>query len=188
MSDYHFSPDQEQWKEIPGTIGYEISDHGRVRSYWKYSGKKTKYGFWEVANVPQRILNPFTQAGYPCINMKINYKRSPRMVHRLVLLTFVGPCPTGMQACHGDGIRSNISYSNLRWDTVLNNKADSRRHGTIHGPKGSNHAKAKLIESQVLEIRHLYSQGITRRELSRIFPVSYSTINRILRHAIWSHI
>lgn len=43
--------------------------------------------------------------------------RSAKLVHRLVLETFVGPCPDGMECCHADGDVTNNSLDNLRWDT-----------------------------------------------------------------------
>ncbi len=54
----------------------------------------------------------------------------PRLVHRLILLAFVGECPDGLQACHYDGDKSNCRLSNLRYDTPKGNAADKVRHGT----------------------------------------------------------
>lgn len=51
-------------------------------------------------------------------------------LHRLVLTTFAGPCPKGMQACHGDGNKTNNQLSNLRWDTNRQNQMDKIAHGT----------------------------------------------------------
>lgn len=62
---------------------------------------------------------------------KDNRPRTVR-IHRLVLEAFVGPCPAGLEGCHGDGDASNNRLENLRWDTPSENNYDSVRHGT-HG-------------------------------------------------------
>lgn len=56
-----------------------------------------------------------------------------KLVHRLVLEAFVGPCPSGCEGCHYDGNPANNIVSNLRWDTTKNNCLDKRRHGRNGG-------------------------------------------------------
>jgi len=55
--------------------------------------------------------------------------RAHKLVHRLVLEAFAGPCPDGMEACHGDGDPTNNRRLNLRWDTRSSNQLDTVRHG-----------------------------------------------------------
>jgi hypothetical protein len=101
-------------------------------------------------------------------------------VHKLVLITFIGPRPPGMEACHNDGKPSNNFLSNLRWDTPKNNQFDSLKHGT----KGS----AKLNSEKVIKIRKMASQGYTYAELMNLFLVTRSTISKIVLHQTWPHI
>lgn len=58
-----------------------------------------------------------------------NRRQGWLLVHRAVLLAFVGSCPEGMEGCHNDGDMYNNVLSNLRWDTPKNNRADVIRHG-----------------------------------------------------------
>jgi len=53
-------------------------------------------------------------------------------VHRLVLLTFVGPPPEGCEGCHNDGNPANNDLTNLRWGTRSDNLYDRVRHGVHH--------------------------------------------------------
>ena len=43
--------------------------------------------------------------------------QSTKNVHTLVLTTFVGDRPDGMQACHNNGDKTDNRLENLRWDT-----------------------------------------------------------------------
>lgn len=53
-----------------------------------------------------------------------------RRVHELVLTTFVGPCPSGLECRHLDGNPARCALANLAWGTHRENEADKYRHGT----------------------------------------------------------
>ncbi len=116
----------EVWRAIPGYEGYEVSDHGNVRSLDRYvsrpnNGRSLRRG---VALSPQ-----IDRKGYVWVRLSRQLQSRPVRVHRLVLLAFVGPCPPDMEACHDDGVNANNRLDNLRWDTKLANAQDRRRHG-----------------------------------------------------------
>ncbi len=171
----------EQWKAIPNFPGYEVSNYGSVRSFWQRGQR-----LWRLANVPQRILRPATRGkSYLRVTLWKEGKRFPILVHRLVLLAFVGPCPTGQQACHNDGKWFNNFLGNLRWDTSINNHADQRKHGTDNA--GERNGRAKLTESQVIQIRELDSQGCSFQKIEELFPISLRSVYYITRHKTWKH-
>lgn len=185
MADQNLNTPGEVWKAIPGFPGYEVSDQGRVRSYLKRQGREWK-GAWAHAETPQRIMRPKISRGYLVVSLCKNGKRPNFDVHRLVLLAFVGPCPLGMEACHGDGIRHHCSLDNLRWDTVSNNHHDKSKHGTMYC--GEKHDKSKLTNEQVIQIRKLSAQGYSCRQIAKLFPVTYGHVAKIIRREIWHHI
>lgn len=53
--------------------------------------------------------------------------------HRMVAEAFLGPCPKGLEVCHGDGNPINNRVGNLRYDTHRNNMLDAIQHGTFMG-------------------------------------------------------
>ena len=116
----------ENWKAIPGYEGlYEVSDQGSVRSLDRLNslGHRRKGKF----------LSPGRgRDGHLRVNLCKNGKMESMYVHRLVLLAFVGPCPTGMLACHWDDDPGNNHLSNLRWDTPSANRRDELRNGRNH--------------------------------------------------------
>lgn len=180
---------KEQWKSIAGHEGlYEVSSLGRVRSFMK-----PVYRGYTVSKSPQRILAQHLNKknGYLYIGLT-NQKKEKRTysVHRLVLTSFVGDCPDGMEACHDDGNKQKNSLANLRWDTRSNNNMDRTKHGWVSpiDVKGEKHPYAKLRNEDVFFIRSLYGDGIEIAEIARAFKMSYTAIKRIISRASWCHI
>lgn len=131
----------ETWKVIPGWEGfYEVSDLGRVRSIERKVWHSRGAGFWKTC--PARILRPAICRGYERVTLQRDGGADTLAVHRLVLMAFIGPCPDGMEGCHGDDDRRNNTLVNLRWDTKAANCADRTRNGgspnanKTHCPKG----------------------------------------------------
>jgi hypothetical protein len=83
------------WKPIPGFRWYEASDHGEIRSIDRTVGTRHLKG---------TVLKPQpNNGGYLLVKLTDDQggKRTCS-VHRLVMLTFVGECPAGMQVRHLD--------------------------------------------------------------------------------------
>lgn len=143
----------ETWKPVRGYEGlYEVSDQGRVRSLARKAIRKDGI----VTTVPGRVLsNSPTGTGYVLARLWRGNEEEQRHVHVLVLETFVGPRPQGMQACHNNGKRSDNRVENLRWDTPSNSNRDKRAHGTdpmlnkTHCPRGHELAGENLIPAKL---------------------------------------
>ena len=121
--------------------------------------------------------------------LRIYHHGQKYRVHRLILETFVGPCPPGMEACHGNGIRTDNRLENLRWDTRKANCADAVRHGTCPGLGsrfGEVNPAAKLTHDQVSLIRAAYADGAgTQKDFADMFGVAPSTIAALLSGHNW---
>lgn len=121
---------EESWRPIPGFEGrYEASDLGRIRSVDRVI--TTKAG----VRMPRRgqVLKPWSsdRLSHQSVTLGHDYK-DHHLVHVLVLTTFVGPRPEGMEGCHNDGNAANNRLENLRWDTASANQRDRVKHGTHH--------------------------------------------------------
>jgi hypothetical protein len=114
------SVSEERWRPIPDWPYYEVSDHGRVRSFLTMNRR----------NNPRIIGGYVQKSGHITVCLyRNNGAESWRPgIQALVLLAFVGPRPPGMQACHNDGNPANNFWKNLRWDTPRNNKLDLLQH------------------------------------------------------------
>ncbi len=174
----------EIWKAIPGFSAYEVSNQGRVRSFCRWMLKDTFK--WDVADTPQRILRPKVgKCGYKEVVLCKNGRHYHMLIHRLVLLAFVGPCPLGMEACHNDGKRNNNFLENLRWDSRVNNCADTKKHGSL---KGIKHPGAKLTNNQIRQIRKLAILKYSQAEIGKLFNITSGNVSKIILRQLWTHI
>ena len=159
MSDYQFNPDQEQWKEIPEFPGYEVSDQGRVRSYWRQISFGYRNGTdFILDSQPQRIrkpgINKRGKKSYHHVPLYRDKKQFSREVHCLVMLAFKGPRPQGMDVCHNDNNGLNNRFDNLRYDTRSGNHMDKHKHGTmLYGEKCP---WAILADADIMNIRQAF--------------------------------
>jgi hypothetical protein len=173
-SDNMFDPEVE-YRELGKCDGYLFGDDGSVWTCWRTNAVE-KSDVW-------RKLKPFvSESGHLQTNIKIAGKVKNVGVHALICEAFHGPCPEGMECCHGpDPDPANNVPSNLRWDTSLENNRDQIRHGTK--AKWERNGSAKLTQEQVkwaIENRHLGP-----RKLGRQLGVAHATIGRILRGEGW---
>jgi hypothetical protein len=180
----------ERWVIIAGFPSYEVSSFGRVRSLFNSNNNARRE--------PLLLKPTVNREGYQRYALRIDREQRHRFAQRLVLESFVGPCPTGMECRHLDGNPSNNRLGNLAWGTKQQNMGDQRAHGTLAAgenhyaktqphrlARGSAHGCAKLNEQQVMEIRQSNkSMGV----LAKMHGVHRRTISRILRGERWSHV
>lgn len=183
--------EQMQWAKIPGYENYVAYRDGRIFSvgFWVPRGEAHTL-VWKEG----RCLKPATRKrfGKPyCQTVNLSApdgSKKTHRIHRLILTTFVGPCPEGMEGCHNDGDPTNNALRNLRWDTKKANIADCVAHGTKRPPpirRGEAHHNTTLTRKQVADIRRpKYRRGL-HAELGRKYGVSGQTIRRIRDRLVW---
>lgn len=134
----------ERWLPVPGYPGYEVSDHGQVRSLDREGlsrwGTPRKFKGHILAQV---MAGGVEGRRYRACSLYRDGKPKQVTVHILVLETFVGPRPEkGMQGCHRDDDPSNNRLDNLYWGTPVQNYRDKRNNGRCwksnitHCPQG----------------------------------------------------
>lgn len=160
---------REIWFDHPKYVGrYQVSNMGNVRrlKHRRWGGRWGGY-FWVSAKIM-----PIGEArgGYLATSLGL--------VHRLVLETFVGPCPEGMECRHLDGTRTGNWLNNLCWGTRLENHNDMIRHGTKL--LGERAPRAKLRSSDIPVIHQRYKAGESCRELSKSYGIHITGIKKIL--------
>lgn len=170
---------EEIWKPIKWASGYFVSSHGRV------SGLKNTI-LKSTPNIK----------GYPTVIVYASKVRIHRTIHRIVCEAFIGDRPNGKEINHKDGVKTNNFIENLEYiDSV-----EHRKHTASLGrrPKGKDHWKAKLSESDVLKIRTLgwnrerkgieLKNRISTYKIAKEFKISPTHVHEILTRKSWKHI
>jgi hypothetical protein len=119
----------ELWASIHGYVGYyEISTCGRVRSLDRVITDRNG----QIRRLRGQPLggNLSPTTGYLRVGLSKDGTGVIRHIHSLVLETFVGPRPSGMEACHGPNGQLDNHLANLAWNTPSANSRDMRRDGT----------------------------------------------------------
>lgn len=152
----------EQWRPVVGYEGiYEVSDQGRVRSVDREVRASRGGGTFTKAG---QLLKPGRvgkdrEHQYVCLSR--DGKVRNRLVHRLVLEAFVGPCPDGLEALHDNDDATDNRLENLSWGTRARNIADRTRNGKGGGTRATEDHCARGHEWTPETIR--YTTKGTRR-------------------------
>jgi len=168
--------------DIAGFPGYRVSSDGMVwscwkKACWKHTPSVMTDQWHELTVRPVR-------GGYLQAALYRERRQVRRYIHRLVLEHFVGPKPSGMQACHfPDRNRTNNRVENLRWDTAKNNCADRESHGGTC--RGSKSGKSVWMEADVLEARRMLREGSVARVVAERFGVSIGCIRNVKLGHTW---
>lgn len=167
-----------EWRAAPRHPAFEVSEYGDVRR----------------AGTTKRIKGFLDADGYVRFSLtESTGERRTVAAHQLVAETYIGPRPgDGYEVAHENGSRPFCHYSNLRWAVPVDNQADRRVHQT--SPVGARNPRAKITESDVVEIRREYrriKQPLSGRrvaELDQRFGLARATIIRIATGASWPHV
>lgn len=174
-----------------GYPNYRVSTAGDVESYHPHS--RIHSGWKRLKGETFRLKGKPT---YMRVGLKDENGMLVRiMVHRLVLLAFVGPRPAGMVACHKDDNGLNNNVDNLRWGTPLSNWEDSVRNGGAATKIGEANCNAVFTNDQVKWMREDMARGLAAnpktsvrslaRKYAEKFKRSFNTVRAILQGHWW---
>jgi hypothetical protein len=184
LSDWQKSQ-YEFWLPIPNFPGYDVSNFGRVRSYWKHKQRWMRGCTMELQQTPVRILKPNVDAfGYPSHSIKAaSGKRYTVKAHRLVALTFLPNESAMSDVNHRNAIKIDARLENLEWCTPAQNREHAKRNGLVS--RGANHYNAKVTPQTVREIRELYRFGMRRQQIADLFGITRSQVRDITLYRTW---
>lgn len=143
----------EVWKNINGSIDYEVSNLGRVRKIVTITEQNT---------------------GYKIVTVKYKEGFKNMLLSRLVASAF---CDLNINdskqfACHKDDDKSNNCADNLFVGTNQDNVNDMVSKGRQN---------KKISDDDIINIKKLYFLGInTQSELCKIFSISKAHVSKIL--------
>lgn len=185
MSKCNTTRSEEEWRAVVGYEGlYEVSSFGRVRSVDRHV--RATFGSTQLRIGV--ILDPNISGPYPTHKLSRDGMKRTHRVHRIVLESFVGPCPEGMECRHfPDHSHLNNRLDNLSWGTKKQNAADKEIQG--QSQKGDNAPWAKLTTADVLRIRQLYESGkMSQEKIGKAFGICQAQVWRIVKRTRWTHV
>ena len=149
----------EQWLNFDSRsdfYGYQISDQGRV------------------SHKDKILSGSLHNDGY--VYTTIHGRQYA--VHRLVAATFI-PNPSNLpEVNHKDGNKQNNFVSNLEWVTRSENQKHAIRNGLQ--PKVAKTYTGKFTAEQRKQIKIMWDNGTSKREIARKYGVSHTCINDIV--------
>jgi len=155
------------WKAVPGfETFYEISNTGLIR------------------NSKGKILSSYLRTGYHAVTLKDNKNY---FVHRLLAIAFIDNPLNKPQVNHINGVKTDISLSNLEWVTCSENRSHAFKIG-LCSSLGSKNPSVRLTENQVIQIRKRRALGHSIKRLSFDYRISDTQIWRIIKRERWGHV
>jgi hypothetical protein len=171
-----------EYRLIPGFPAYRVGSDGSIWSRWQLRSKPSR-----LSNVWRLKKSRPTTDGYLIVSIsRGGGDKKTITLHRLILLSFVGPRPKGMEARHLDGNKLNNRISNLQWGTPQENIKDRIAHG--NGYQGVRVKCAVLNDDLVRGIRRLGAEGHMRATIARIIGCSPGAVGHVLRGESWKHV
>lgn len=169
-----------EYRDIPNFPGYRVGNDGSV-----WSCRKRGFGCDSIDwNAWHRLKVSRDRKGYCHVSLNKDHKTFSKAVHRLVLEAFVGPCPEGMEACHGPVNDASCNrLDNLRWGTKVSNSDDKKLSGTYLS--GERIKWAKLTNVSVEEIRRSAAAGETLTALAKQYGVDRSSVADAVYGKTW---
>ena len=107
----------EEWRDIMGFDGYQVSNMGRIRSV----DRTIMVGYHKRDFVGLILKTNKDKDGYEGVNLKIGSKSYRKKIHRLVAEAFIDNPDNYPCIDHINGIRDDNRVENLRWCTVKMN-------------------------------------------------------------------
>lgn len=175
--------DAEEWRDIDGAVGYQVSNLGRIRSSWSRGGSNPEQ---PTPTKPWRVIKGSThKLGYKMFDLTKGGARE--YLHRIVAKTFHGfPPSPDSEVRHLDGNPRNNRADNLQWGTHQENALDMIPHGKVlFGEKSK---RATITNEQAREIVARHCAGENMAQLALAFKVSHVTVWRIVHGKKWSTI
>lgn len=173
----------EEWREIPGYEGfYEASTEGRIRSMDREVMQNGRWGA-SLRKATGTILKPMAlNTGYMQVALGKQGVTKKSSVHRLILLTFIGP--SDLPTNHKDGVKANNQLANLEYCTYAENTAHS--HQVLGNNRGERSGKsAKLSADKVRAIR---ADIRTLKAIAAEYGVTHQAIHHIKSGKNWAHV
>lgn len=146
--------------------------------------EKSPLGCWNWKGASNKKYGTFR------IGSQHNGTRKQEYAHRWSYKHFIGEIDSGLFVCHKCDNKLCVNPDHLFLGTNSENILDAVAKGVkIGSPNyGERNGNSKLTADNVLEIRKLSNQNISLRKIGKIFGISGTHVDYIVKNKNWSHI
>ena len=166
-----------EYREVPGFPGYRVGNDGTLWSK-RRSGKRPET--W-VSETWRLIHGVQVSSGHLQITLFDHGRRHAVFVHRLILESFVGPCPEGMECRHLNGNPKDNRLANIAWGTRKENHADRVRLAERNGP-------TVLTKEIVLAARARVKSGECVTTIAVEYGLNHSNLCKAVKGRTWFYL
>lgn len=106
-------------------------------------------------------------------------------IHRLVAYCFIDSPYNKPEVNHIDGNKLNNRCDNLEWVTRKENMEHAKKHNLLSDKSCENNGRRKLTKENIITIRRMYNEGISKYRLAKLFNVGWTTIKHIIDFDTW---
>lgn len=171
----------EYWHPAVGLLGYDVSNLGHIRSYWRRAkGKRRGYEIGDHAVLLNPCHNEWSHGYWQTSLVRSDGVNRPTKIHRVIAVTFVPNPNNYTEVGHINAIRQDSRAANLEWVTT--------RQNVIHTHKYSVVSFHKLDADKVRAIRAEPNYRGVGQRLSERFGVSPATISEVRSGKIWQFV
>lgn len=174
---------REVWRNVEGFDGYQVSDQGRVRTFWRRKRRPIGYGCnWILGDVPSLMSLSDDGNGYLKV-MLYNHndgRRYCKKVHRLVAEAFIPKPHADYTVDHihsGSEGKLNNSVGNLRWISRRENIQKAYRDGMCN--ERIRNSKRDIVAIDLWTGKEFYFESI--KEAAIELRLDRSSISHVLR-------
>lgn len=142
---------------------YQKVKVGKADECWEWQGAIVQNGYGQIGKQSSRAY----------------------YAHRLSYELHKGPIPEGMYVCHSCDNKRCVNPNHLWAGTNGDNMRDAYSKGLIRPRRGEEHARAKLTNEVVRQMR---SGEITAAEAARMTGADYETARHAKIGKTWRHL
>lgn len=147
--------------------------------------KLSNYGRIKVISTGTILTQQISNKGYRHVLFWRDGKAKKAYSHIVIAVAFIQNVHNKPIVNHKDGMKLNCEHNNLEWSTQLENIRHAMDAGLAKKAFGSRASKAKLTESQAIE---LYNSNLSSKELSEKYGITARSVRAIKTGKNWKYL